>query len=425
VKDKVKKRLMILGTILIASNSLGEEVKKQGEQNIIITEGGSEADKLLDAVYIDIPESGKKWEFNSRFNTIQRQKNRITGNGVKWGLPDDNWEDGDIYTFVNSLSYAFTDKTSVEFSFNYEYEDEQQIGFLKNPLPEGKYSYNTKDKDHLNSRQYTVTINHDLGRTKLFGKNFKNDIYFGYKYWETDSFGREGERYRIPTKPTSKPSPPMDLTLKQKNISWSNKEHHRLFLGTRTSSKLNDNLNFVLTTQYRYIKDRFAVPITSGQKAGEIKKFSYQHRFYLTPAFNFKLGENTTFKFKNGLQVREYVAYTDSKNERSPLNRGYWEPEYTLEHKIKLLSNITLTLPLKWWAEFHLWNTNNPSGWADEAEFNFLPELSKTFKLNKNMKLKTNLSGGYVYGYNSNASPKDAAYKGWETRFGMNFTYEF
>lgn len=325
------------------------------------------------------------------------------------------------------MAYSITEKTTVEFSYNYEYEDNQQIGFLKNPLPEGTYTYDVREKDHLNSRQYTVTLNHDLGRKKIFEKDFKNNIYFGYKYWDTDSFGRDGVRYRIPSKPTSAPPKPSDLTEKQKNVGWGNKEHHRLFLGTRSSAKLTESLNFIFTTQYRYIKDRFATPITSGSNAGEIKNFSYQHRFYITPRFDYKLGENTLFKFENGLQIRDYIAYTDSKNERSnTLNRGYWEPKYTLEHKIKLSKNISFTLPLTWWAEFRLWDTDGLSdNWSDEAEFNFLPEISKIFKFNKDMSLRTTFAGGYVYGYNSNRSIKDAAYKGWEARLGLNFTYEF
>lgn len=365
-------------------------------------------------------EDFKHWKFNSKLSTTQRESGRITEEGADWGLPDDNWEDGDTYLWENSLTYAFDKKTSIEFSLRNEYHDNNEIGFKKNPLPQGNYNYeNIEEKDHQNSRQYTVTLEHDFGKGEFLGKTFKNSGYFGYKYWETDAFGREGKRIKISNNKED------DLTFKQKNISWSNKEHHRIFLGTKSSTKLNDLVNFSLATEYRYIKDRFANPI---KENGPLKAFSYQHRFYLIPTFTFKLGENTSFKFENGLQVRDYIAYTDSKNTRRPLNRGYWEPEYTLEHRIDLGNGVRLTLPLTWWAEFRIWESDTLDkdfDKTDEAEINFLPKLSKTFKFNESTKLTTTLSAGYVYGYNSNGSPKTTAYKGWEGTLGMNFTYEF
>ncbi len=315
----------------------------------------------------------KNFKLTAGFNYTERQQGRMTSRGIEEGMPDDLNEDGDVLTLFTNLDYKIDDYWSADYTYKYDYIDNNEV------------FGNNSDKDSGQYISHTFRLKRKFDSFMLADKDWDSSVWFAYRNYRESSL-RDSDG----------------------NYNYTGFSSDRLMFNANMNTDLSEKTALDLNYQYQY---------RTYDNDSDISDV-YQHRHYLTATIDHNFNENWYFNFENTLYMRQYVQSSHNRDQ------GEWDYAYTLGHVLPLQNGYVLNTEFTAWGELGLWEKGGRQVTdVNQAELVFMPKIKKTYVINEDMKVNAYVGAGYVFGYNTRNNDKE--YSGFEGRLGSSVSYLF
>ncbi len=376
----MKKKLLLttflcaISITALANESDSSSTKQRAEELV----GSGAVEKAIESTDQDLAvqedQDFKHWYMKAGINRIDRQQGRQTGRAYEDGYTgaDDLIEDGDVTSIFSTLGYKINDKWAVDYTYAYDYIDNNdQFG-------------KDGDKDSGQYINHTFRLIRSFDPFDLMGKSWDSSVWVGYRnYRESSIENSDGSGY-----------------------NYEGFSSNRFLANANMNTDLTDKTHLDLNYNYQFR--------TYNADSGD--DWNNQHRHYLTATINHNFNDAWYVNIENTLYLRQEVS--DSRN------YGEWDYNYTLGNKYPLVNGYVLNTELTAWGELSLWEKGRRErAEHNQAEIVAMPKIKKTFTLKEDMTISGYVGAGYVYGYDTQTNRKQ--YSGFEGRFGAVYNYKF